>query len=1187
MHFVSRSRSTSQESERRCSRSSGANTIKEWLVPLGAAVLMGELAMCVQVASPIVPDPKSTAFRPELMLQSGHSGHVTSLAVGRDGRFVASGSIDRTARLWEVATGRMVRGFSDDTEAVSTVAFSPDGSLLATAGRNIKVWEVRTGRVLHTFTVPDNTNAVAFSPDGTRLASGGWDETVRLWDITSERLLHAFSGGIGWVNSVAFSPNGRYVASARAIVAGGVVDVWDADTATKLFSLSGHTGGVDSVAFSSDGNFLASGSADKTVKLWNLATREVVRTFSGHTAGVDSVALSPDGRMLASGSTDYTAKLWDIATGAELHSLASHTWTVTAVAFSPDGRTLYTGSWDNNIKLWNVSTGRELRTLRGHMEEATCLGISSDGHWLASGGYRNTTKLWDLMAGLEVRTLSGHTGAVLALAFSPDGHLIATGSSDKTVKLWEVATGREVLTFSGHAQAVLSVAFSSDGRTIASGSDDLTIKLWDVATGRALHTSSDHGWPAYSVAFSRDGRWLASARGGNVVLYDVASGSIARTFVGHTDFVFAVTFSPDGRILASGSLDDTARLWELATGRELRTLVGHTGTVGTLSFSPDGHWLASGSWDHTARLWDVATGQQVRSLPAQPAFISGVRFSADGRWLATASHDGSVRLLDPKNGDLLASLVSAGDDGSWLVTTPNGLFDGSTAGWNQILWRFNSSHTFDIAPVEVYFREYYLPRLLQRILTRGVLPEVRPLASLNRTQPRATIVSVIPELAKPEMAVVTLETVSLKSEVQNDAKGHFLESGVYDVRLFRDGKIVGQWPDLPVGAAEKVGPIVTAEDREAWRKRHRVKLDASGKAMVTFHNIRLPQRVGVEKVAFTAYAFNADRVKSVTTPPFEYTLPSGVAAGASRRAYLVTMGVNANQSHNLDLELAVSSAERVRGLLHRKLHGDYSEVVEVPLYSDLAEDSNQVRQKTASKAGLRAVLDLLAGRSVDPRLRDEVDPKHQLRAAGPDDAVVLYVASHGYADPQGTFYLMPYDTGSNWGVTEDVLTRCQTSPDRSAACKQAEDLLAHSVSSADLTAWWSGVDAGEMVMILDSCHSGAVPGKDFRPGPLGDPGFGQLSYDKGMQILTASQPAQTAQGEWVTGGEGRTLLEDALEAVAQANPQATVQQWLHDAEQQLPVIAKQLYPALKEEDVQLPVLLDFARKTNVTLLDAQ
>ena len=223
-----------------------------------------------------------------------------------------------------------------------------------------------------------------------------------------------------------------------------------------------------------------------------------------------------------------------------------------------------------------------------------------------------------------------------------------------------------------------------------------------------------------------------------------------------------------------------------------------------------------------------------------------------------------------------------------------------------------------------------------------------------------------------------------------------------------------------------------------------------------------------------------------------------------------------------------------------------------------------------------AIFDLLAGRPVDLAFRDEVDPKHQLRAAGPDDSVILYVVSHGYADPQGIFYLMPYDTGANWGVTEDQLNRCHRPPAGTPDCDQPRDILAHSISSGDLAAWWNGVDAGQMVMILDSCHSGAVPGKEFRPGPLGDPGFGQLSYDKGMQILSASQSTQTEKGT-VTAGKARTILVTVLTSVAHDHPQQTLEQWLQGAEATLPSVAKELFPAVRQDDVQLPLLLDFAK----------
>jgi hypothetical protein len=355
-------------------------------------------------------------------------------------------------------------------------------------------------------------------------------------------------------------------------------------------------------------------------------------------------------------------------------------------------------------------------------------------------------------------------------------------------------------------------------------------------------------------------------------------------------------------------------------------------------------------------------------------------------------------------------------------------------------------------------------------------------------------------------------------------------------------------------------------------------VDGAGGATVTFRNVRLPRRTGAGKVEFSAYAFNSDRVKSLTTPPQDYTLPLGSGLPLQRKAYLITMGVNANQSHNLDLDLAVSSAERARMLLRNKLLVDYQSIIETQLYSDYGPD-HRVGSKGASKTDLKVVLDLLAGRSVDPVLRNEVDPTHQLETATPDDAIVLYVASHGYADPQGTFYLMPYDTGPNWGITEDTLTHCQSSHDRKFPCGKARDLLAHSVSSSDLASWWSGVDAGEMVMILDSCHSGAVPGKEFRPAPLGDPGFGQLAYDKGMEILSASLPAQTEKGEWLSGGEGRTLLVDALEVLAQADPDETLQEWLEDMEQQIPLTVRHLYPTLPDEDIQTPLLLDFAKVT--------
>jgi hypothetical protein len=256
-------------------------------------------------------------------------------------------------------------------------------------------------------------------------------------------------------------------------------------------TLSGHTNWVRSVAFSPNGQFLASGSWDTTIKLWDVAGGREVRTLTGHTDWVNSVAFSPNGQFLASGSWDTTIKLWEVASGREVRTLTGHTDWVLSVAFSPDGRLLASGScgkFDSHgnciqgeVKLWEVTSGREVRTLTGHTDWVNSVAFSPNGQFLASGSDDKTIKLWDVATGSLVRTLAGHSSIVTSVAFSPNGQFLASGSWDTTIKLWKVTNGMEVRTLTGHTGWVLSVAFSPDGQLLASGSGDKTIKLWDIS----------------------------------------------------------------------------------------------------------------------------------------------------------------------------------------------------------------------------------------------------------------------------------------------------------------------------------------------------------------------------------------------------------------------------------------------------------------------------------------------------------------------------------------------------------------------------------------------------------------------------------------------------------------------------------------------------------------------------------
>ena len=280
-----------------------------------------------------------------------------------------------------------------------------------------------------------------------------------------------------WVQSVVYSPDGRYLASGGG---DNTIKIWEIATGKELRNLTGHSGLLESLVYSLDGRYLASVGGDKTIKIWEVATGKELRTLTGHFDGVNSVAYSPDGRYLASGSRDRTIRIWQVATGRELCTFAGHSDWVRSVVYSPDGRYLASASSDKTIKIWQVATGKQLRTLTGHSRGVRSVVYSPDGRYLASGSVDNTIKIWDVVTGKQLRTLTGHSSPVLSVVYSPDGRYLASGSWDKTIKIWEVATGKELRTLTGHSDRVRSVAYSPDGRYLASGSWDKTIKIWRV-----------------------------------------------------------------------------------------------------------------------------------------------------------------------------------------------------------------------------------------------------------------------------------------------------------------------------------------------------------------------------------------------------------------------------------------------------------------------------------------------------------------------------------------------------------------------------------------------------------------------------------------------------------------------------------------------------------------------------------
>jgi WD40 repeat protein len=653
----------------------------------------------------------------------------TAIAYSPDGTILASGGRDNTIRLFDAASGKEIRRLIGHMPRTYSPAFDGKSPL------DVLVGAVGDGGV----------NSVAFSPDGKVLASGGWDDTIRLWDVQTGKPLRKIDAHKAMVGRVLFSPDGKILASRGAL--DGSVRLWDPTTGTPLHKFVGLSNinpwrfNHDmALAISPDSKTVAT-TAKNALVFFDIASGAELKRLPSHVYGI-TVAYSPDGVLLASGGVDpgqdvYSLRIWDVAAGKELRKCdlpknepptylawdpsnngkfaavvaeddmhifdaqtgkavvhLKHYWP-SRVIYAKDGKTLASAGSGPTIRHWDAATGKELHLdYLGHQSGVSAVAMTADGKMIASGG--DHIRLWDPATGKLIRKIDVK-GGVSCLVFAPDGKTLASGGKNRIVHLWDVEKGEAVHEFKGHKNILCGLAFSPDGKLLASGDVQSTLRIWDVNARQETRViDNKSGTESLSMAFGPDNKTLVCAGAWNDSSFLPKPGTIIK--INGKEVKFDGVFKIQG-VEMTRKEGYYVLEWDVTTGKTLHKFGGLKDTIRSLAFSPDGKLVAAASKDGKVCLWDAQTASDRLHIVAHPkhadaAFSTSpsLAFSPDSKTLASASTDRTIRLWDVTTAKELGQFRAPDSAFHSLAFATDGktLISGS-ADTNVLIWDVNAA----------------------------------------------------------------------------------------------------------------------------------------------------------------------------------------------------------------------------------------------------------------------------------------------------------------------------------------------------------------------------------------------------------------------------------------------------------------------------------------------------------------
>lgn len=1060
----------------------------------------------------------------ETVIQKGHELSVLAVGISPDSNYVATGSRDKSAKLWELSTGREVRSFLGHQASVNCLDFSSDGKYLVTGSRDqsVRVWEVSTGKEIllaklepEWYTTNDEViNDVAFDPKGNFFVTLG--QMVRVWEFPSKKRIKEWEEEQGnqGAQNIALSPDGKWLAVGKDNNTAIVYRTTDWQKAftfefSEFYSSCG--GCITDVDFSPDSKYLLKSSRQGEVAKYNLADGKLVFRYKRKIEELNSASFSRNGKwVLACNNKEVT--LYNASTGDSLRTISPNiVGEINQAKFTSNGKQVVLACDNNAVIILDAITGVKKQELTGFLNQRDKGGLTYDpnSYWdsyiakyirykndlllsrdnksLLKGKFGSKIKRWDIATGKTEMEYVGHSKAALCYQYSRDGKKLLTGGGDGTIMLWNAEKGDTILSIKSYDVPIFDIHFNNDETQILSSSWDGTLKIHEVATGKRLHLFKLDEGSAYQSQYSRNNLYVFTATlsegPDRLQMREIDTKKIVRTFEGHTETISSLQLSQDGRRLLTASWDGSIRLWDIATGLMERKFTGTRGAVHTAIFNPSEKFIFTAGADRTVRMWETATGKIVKTLVGHQGEVTSLQLTSDEKMLISHSLDGATKFWDLTSDKEFFEHIHFGEK-EWMVKTPEGYFNGTQEA-RQYIHFVDGVKTYS---VDQFFDEFYRPDLLPKLFqSRGGDDGYKGIQGKLQKSPPPTV-----------KVAALLSTDPGKAEVYVKILDN--GGGAKDLKLFHNGKSV---------LLDKASLKLPNGKDQSTTYRHVISLISGNNT-------------------FSAIANNSDRIES---DPNSVELFSE-QTGKTSTCYLLAVGINQYKNPRMMLNYAKPDAESFEQMVDKKGTRLYKKLEVHTLF-----DGEATRTSILSKM-------------------DELASKIQQ-----EDVFIFYYAGHGSMVDDRFFFI----------------------PSESVRLYDLNSLQREAIEASVLQEKFKNIHALKQLIVMDACQSGGSVELLATRGAAEEKAIAQLSRSAGIHVMASAGSEQFAT-EFAELGHGlfTYLLIKALDGDADGAPKdgkVTIYELKSYLDDQVPEMTRKLkgkpqYPFTFSRGQDFPVVVE-------------